>query len=307
MQFPKQRFPKKRLLVVTLTASAVAVGLLLNAVSSPGRASSEHARPTDLSDSTASNLSESSSAATTRESTLAEVLEIATEARAAMVHQLESYTARFVKQEATDGGQLGEETEIQLKVQTRFRNGTEAGAMRAYLRFTAPDSVRGREVIWAEDLHDGKLLVHEAGLLGLAPIPPLDPNGFLAMRGQRYPISEIGIVRLVEKLIERGQVDLENPDIKVTITPNFLLDEVPGELIQVTRAKPAGTKDDFSLAEIVMDPKRQLILRYRSFGWPKQAGEAAPLQESYTYHDIQTNVGLTDLDFDPTNPEYGFP
>ena len=57
----------------------------------------------------------------------------------------------------------------------------------------------------------------------------------------------------------------------------------------------------------MIDPTRQLILRYRSFGWPSSADEVAPLQESYTYHDIQTNVDLTELDFDPKNPEYGYP
>jgi len=29
--------------------------------------------------------------------------------------------------------------------------------------------------------------------------------------------------------------------------------------------------------------------------------------ESYTYHDIETNVGLTDEDFKPDNPSYNCP
>ncbi|WP_372721787.1 DUF1571 domain-containing protein [Novipirellula sp.] len=301
------KFLNKHVLLGGAAFGVVAVVLLINAVTSSGRGSSERVLPTDLSDSSSHHSNDSAQQPKTRESSLEEVIQIATQSRVAMTRSLHSYTARFVKQEVDSSGVLGEQTEMQLKVQTRFRDGDETAGKRVYLHFLAPESVKGREVIWAEDLHDGKLLVHEAGLLGLAPIPPLDPNGFLAMRGQRYPISEIGIVRLVEKLIERGQQDLGNPDIQVTITRDFLLDKVSADLIQVKRAKPSGKEDDFSLAEIVIDPARQLILRYRSFGWPPSADEVAPLQESYTYHDIQTNVDLTELDFDPKNPEYGYP
>ncbi|GAA5509233.1 DUF1571 domain-containing protein [Novipirellula caenicola] len=300
------KYPNKHVVLGGFVFALVAAVLLFSTVPSSGRGSSQRVLPTDLSNSE-SQTDDDLQTPKTRPSSLEEVLQIATRARAEMARSLHSYTARFVKQEVDHSGLLGEQTEMLLKVQTRFRNGDESAGKRVYLRFLAPESVKGREVIWAEDLHDGKLLVHEAGLLGMAPIPPLDPNGFLAMRGQRYPISQIGIVRLVEKLIERGQEDLGNPDIDVTITQDFLFDDISADLIQVKRAKPSGKEGDFSLAEIVIDPTRQLIVRYRSFGWPESSEEVAPLQESYTYHDIQTNVDLTELDFDPKNPEYGYP
>ena len=247
----------------------------------------------------------------TQQATLDDVLQLARAARVAMNENLDDYKARFVKQEIDTSGVLTEETEIQLKVQTRLRGDDDDAPMRVYLHFLSPESVKGREVIWAADMHDGKLVAHEGGLLGFTTVH-LDPTGFLAMRGQRYPIYEIGMVRLVEKLIERGEKDLGNPDITVTITDDFELDEVVAKLIQVRRAKPSGAEDDFSLAEIVIDPERQLILRYRSYGWPStdaegEESEVVPLQESYTYHDIKVNVGLTEEDFNPSNPEYRYP
>jgi len=131
----------------------------------------------------------------------------------------------------------------------------------------------------------------------------------LAMQGQRYPISEIGMVKLTEKLIERGEKDRNNPDITVKMVPDesYADEGIDAQLIQVNRAKPSDSPDDFSLAEIVFDPKRQLILSYRSFGWPEQEGDELPLLESYTYRDVKINVGLSEKDFDPTNPEYSFP
>ncbi|TWT80869.1 hypothetical protein CA13_23150 [Planctomycetes bacterium CA13] len=273
------------------------------AMRSPGNATSESISTVErLSD----NLRLESVETDTRASSIAEVLEIARAARVAMAGNLKDYTARFVKQEVDTSGLLGETTEMNVKVQTRLRDGSDNAPMRVYLGFESPESVRGREVIWAKDLHDGQLVVHEAGLLGMITLR-LDPTGMLAMRGQRYPIYEIGLVRLVEKLIERGGKDLDNPDIQVTITKEVPFDDVSAELIQVKRSKPSDEEDDFSLAEIVMDPNRQLVLSYRSFGWPADEGEKPPLQESYAYHDIQTNVGLAETDFDPQNSAYQFP
>lgn len=242
-----------------------------------------------------------------RSLTMADVLAMAEAALENMRSDLPDYSARFVKQEQDANGVLGEPTEIQLKVQTRFRDGADDAPRRAYLRFTKPSSLNGREVLWGEDLYDGKMAVHEVGMiLGLKTIW-LDPNGLIAMQGQRYPVSEVGLVKLVEKLIERGLVDRDNPEIKVNQRTDQVLDEKPVDLIEVTRAKPSGEPDDFSRAEIIVDPERQLILSYRAFGWPESIGKEAPLLESYTYHDLQTNIGLTDADFDTKNPNYDFP
>lgn len=242
-----------------------------------------------------------------RERTMGEVLEMARAARERMAQSLDDYTARFVKREVDTKGVAGEETEMLMKVQTRLRGDTEEAPMRVYLKFQRPDAVQGREVMWAEDANDGKMAVFENYFpLSLKTIW-LDPNGYLAMQGQRYPISEIGLVRLVEKLIERGEKDRDNPDIEVTIESDHVFDEVAAELIQVKRKKPGGGEDDFSLAEIVIDPERQLIVSYRSFGWPETADAPAPLLESYQYHDLQINVGLSEADFDTNNPSYAFP
>ena len=127
------------------------------------------------------------------------------------------------------------------------------------------------------------------------------------MQGQKYPISEIGLVRLVEKLIERGAEDLDNPDISISINRDHVHDERPAKLIRIRRSQPSGKQDDFSLAEITIDIERNLVVAYRSFGWPAKEGEPPPLLESYFYYDLETNVGLSEQDFDPTNSQYEFP
>jgi len=239
--------------------------------------------------------------------TMSDVLDMAQAARDHLSTTLNDYTARFVKQELDSNGVLGPESEILMKVQTRLRNESNDAPMRVYMAFNTPQNVKGREVIWGADLYDGKMAVHEVGLLlGLKTLW-LDPTGFLAMQGQKFPISEIGILKLIDKLIERGELDRDNPDISVTVIPDQKIDEIPTQVIQIRRSKPSDNEDDFSLAEIVLDSERQLILSYRAFGWPAQKGDDPPLVESYSYHDVKTNVGLKKSDFDPKNPEYNFP
>ncbi len=238
--------------------------------------------------------------------TMSQVLVIAEDALDAMRRSVNDYTATLVKQESIDGT-LSEATKMELKVMCVHRGGdqTDSQPMRVYLRFVAPDSVAGREVIWAQDLNQGQLLVHEGGFLGLVTLY-LDPLGPIAMQGQRYPISEIGLTKLLQKLIERGEQDRDSPDVSVTLTKGIKLDGLDVQLISVTRRQPTTGENNFSRAEIVFDAERQIPLRYTAFGWPTDNGPA-PLLESYTYTDVKLNVGLADVDFDPQNPAYNYP
>lgn len=260
--------------------------------------------------STADSVSTSRSSATgdaTVAWSMLEVLERAEQALGRFRAEVGDYTATLIKQEAI-GGILGEEHRMSIKVQCRHRPGDPDGhyPLRVYMHFDHPESTAGREVIWAEDLHDGKLVAHEAGLLGLLTVR-LDPTGMIAMRGQKYPITDIGLTNLMEKLVERGRKDFDNPEVTVTLTRGVVLEGMACDLIEVMRTSPTGQPDDFSRAEIWFDPVRLLPVRYAAYGWPQPAGgDAAPLLESYTYLDVRTNVGLTDADFDPANPGYQF-
>jgi hypothetical protein len=247
---------------------------------------------------------------------MAEVLSLAERSLDRFRVRVGDYTATLVKQEAVNG-KLGDPQKIAIKVQCTHR--PEAPdvrhPLRVYLRFESPSNVAGREVIWAEDLHDAKMVVHEAGILGLMSLR-LEPTGLIAMQGQRYPITEIGLTNLLEKLVARGRQDLDNPDVSVNVVQGLELEGLVCDRIEVVRRKPSGKADDFSRAEIWFDPRTEFPIRYSAYGWradrnkgsdPKTPPAPGDLIESYTYLDIRANVGLTEADFDPENPEYQFP
>ena len=130
----------------------------------------------------------------------------------------------------------------------------------------------------------------------------------IAMQGQRYPVSEIGMIRLGQRLIQRGEHLRGETGISITTEPSTDdPDRVEKVVYTIARSQPTGRDDDFRTARITIDFQRQLILGYESDGWPPNPDAPPPLIESYRYENVRPNVGLSDADFEVTNPAYHFP
>lgn len=234
------------------------------------------------------------------------VLELAHDAVKKMKLEVRDYTATLLKRERI-GGSLGGESEMELKVinPQLATEGNAAIPMHVYLKFNSPASSKGREVIWIEGVNKNQIVAHEGGFKNIMRMN-LDPEGTIAMLGNRYPITGIGLIRLVEKLIEKGTRDRELGPCDVQIIENEKVGDRPCKLIQVTHPKPEKGMD-FHIAQIFFDSERMIPLRYAAFGWPKKEGEQPPLEEEYTYLNVKLNVGLTAEDFNPDNPSYKYP
>jgi|GEM_PF-1113697 len=248
-----------------------------------------------------------------RSATLEEALTIARQGLEHLQKNLIDYRGRLVKQELVDGT-LTPRTEMEFKIRNRraaVPNQTPAQSMAVYLRFLSPENVQGREVLWVEDENRGKLIAHEAGLLGLTNIS-LDPRGSLAMRGNRYPLPEIGFVNLIETLLTRSALIDSHGGADVIFHENYTVGDRSCLLIEVrpratsSTSIPKNLPFDFSLAKIAIDSDRNIPLYYAAYGIPASPSTPPPLQEEYTYLDVQLNVGLTPLDFQTINPAYNF-
>lgn len=233
------------------------------------------------------------------------VLKLARTEFEAFSESVVDYTAVMLKRERI-GGKLGEENRIAIKIINR-RIDANMGQipLHVYLHFESPKNVRGREVIWVEGKNEGKLTAHEAGLFNLMSVT-LPPEGNLAMMGNKYPITGIGMGNLYKKLIEKGERDRRSGNCEVTIRENERFDNSNVVLIEVKHPKKQADYD-FHIARIYLDTQRHLPLRYESYLWPDMPNDDPPLEEQYTYQEIQLNVGLSESDFDPKNPAYQFP
>ena len=219
---------------------------------------------------------------------------------------IKDYTAIVVKREQI-GGVIGDYEFIGCKIRNRqTENGQTIVPFSVYMTFLKPAAVKGREVIYVENHNNGNLVAHEGGMKGrFLPTVSLDPHGMMAMRNQRYPITEMGIENLVVKLIEKGERDKLQGDCKVDFLKGA---KVGGRQCTVLSVKHEEKRPcfDFHVAQIFIDDQLNIPVRYAAYEWPAVPGGEPVLLEEYTYQNIKTNVGLTDADFDQKNPKYSF-
>jgi hypothetical protein len=158
-------------------------------------------------------------------------------------------------------------------------------------------------VIWIEGANDGKLVGHEPGLFNFARYQ-LPPDGLIAMVGQRYPIWEIGLEKLVESIVLGGEErKQERCDVE------FLEGTVDGHSCTISQVTHLEKKPQHTvyMAQLFIDDERKIPLRYVAYLWPEAEGEDPPMDQECTYQDVKLNLGLTDMDFDPDNPDYNYP
>ena len=216
------------------------------------------------------------------------------------------YTAILVKRERIDGV-LGQHEFMSIKVRNRkVSQGAIVQPLSVYLSFLKPASVQGREVIYVENQNDGNIVAHEGGFKGkFLPTVTIPPNGMLAMRGQRYPMTDIGVENLIIKLIERGEQARQFPDVQCDFRKNARVKDRVCTVLEVTQPTKHPQLEFFK-AQVFIDDELNVPVRYIAYDWPAREGAPLEVLEEYNYLDLKVNVGLTDADFDPRNPSYNF-
>lgn len=232
-------------------------------------------------------------------------LQVAREGLDHIKQNVKDYTCTIIKRERIKG-ELTDHQFMAAKIRQRQEQaGRVTTPFSVYMRFLKPASVAGREVIWVEGRNNGSLIAHEAGLLNFKRVS-LAPDGFVAMMGQRYPISKIGVQNLIEELLVKGERDRKYGECEVKFFEDALINKRPCRMIQVMH--PVKREHfDFYKAQIFIDKELKIPVRYAAWSWPEQPGGEPVLEEEYTYVDVKLNVGLDDTDFDPDNPDYNYP
>lgn len=231
-------------------------------------------------------------------------IKLAMEGRGRCVKEITDYTATLVRRERVDG-QLKDYEYIFTKVRNRHVDEGNDIPFSCYMYFLKPGTVKGRELIYIEGQNDGKFVVHEGGAGGVLPNLWLAPDGPLAMKGQRYPMTKFGIQNLIDQMIDRAKKDRKHKECKVTFRKGAEINKRKCTLIQVQHPvrRPYF---DFHVAQIFIDDELKLPVRYAAYDWPRAEGARPQLLEEYTYVNIEVNVGLENVDFDPKNQNYNF-
>jgi len=214
------------------------------------------------------------------------------------IEQIQDYSATVAKRERI-GGTLRNYEYYFIKVRHK--------PFSVYLYFLSPENLRGQEVIYVDGKNNGKMWAHTVGIRGsLIGTVSLSPTGVIAMKDQRYPMTEIGIKNLIRRLIEVGQQDMKYGECEVRFFRGAKINDRTCTCLQVVHPVPRRNFL-FHIARIFVDDELNIPIRYEAHGWPTEPGGPPVLLEEYTYLNIKLNNGFTDLDFDPKNPNYAFP
>lgn len=209
----------------------------------------------------------------------------------AMAHryqQVTDYTANFLKQEVVNGKLLPRES-IFMKFGKPFN---------VYMGWRmAPH--KGREILYARGKYNGKLIGHEGGFFSFITLS-LDPRGGRAMRGNRYPITEAGIGKIIARVLK--DVERGNQEGVLRLTDGGTVELFGRRMRMIAVGLPDDPERGYSAPKINLwiDVENGLPCKAEFFDWDGRK------VESYGYKDLRLNVGLMDADFDRNNDMYRF-
>jgi hypothetical protein len=174
-----------------------------------------------------------------------------------------------------------------------------------YLRFV--DANSGREVIYAGPRYRNQLQAHEppGSFRNIVGTVSLDPTSPTAMAEGRHPITQIGMQRMLEALIEQWDAETKFGESNCQFYPNAKLQGTECQVCECTHPTPRR-QFKFHRSRLYIDKKTNLPVRIEQWGFPPGGSGEPYLIEEYTYTDIKPNVGLTDTDFDVRNRRYHF-
>jgi hypothetical protein len=146
------------------------------------------------------------------------------------------------------------------------------------------------------------MVVREAGLKRMLGKMNLDPQGAVAMRGQKYPITRVGIRNLTAELIRQFEADAKYAECEVShkTDPEIKISGRPATMVQIVHP---NRRQNFRahIARLFFDNELGIPIHYDAYLWPQQPGGRPPLDESFTYTNLKINNGYTARDFDANN------
>ncbi len=244
-----------------------------------------------------SNANADVAAAATGAHPLQPALDLAQQGLAKINANIRDYSCTVVKRERIDG-KLGDHEYMFAKIRQQ--------PFSVYLYFLGPDAVKGQEVIYVTGRNDGNMLAHAgSGVRAMVGTVSLKPQSMLAMQGNRYPVTEIGVENLAKRLVEVAEHDKQFGECEVNFYPNAKVNGRVCTCVQVVHPVPRRNFR-FHLARVFIDDELSIPIRYEAYDWPQEAGGQPVLLEEYTYMNVKINNGFTDIDFDPKNTAYKF-
>jgi outer membrane lipoprotein-sorting protein len=202
--------------------------------------------------------------------------------------RVDHYTATFLLQERVDR-ELGPNQRLILK----FKK-----PLKIYLRWLEGKH-EGRQALYPAGVDGNELWVRLPLLVGAVTVS-LDPQSPRARKGSRHPITDAGIGKLLDLITENASRGLQRGELTIEDRGQHTTFDRPAQRY-ILHFPDDPAKGYYCMTAIIdVDRQYQLPVYAEIFDWHGK------LIERYGYLDVRLNPGLTEADFDPKNPAYGF-
>jgi outer membrane lipoprotein-sorting protein len=165
-----------------------------------------------------------------------------------------------------------------------------------YLKWTEGHG-KGSESLYNKDQNGDKMLVHLPGLYKFF-VFSMEPDGKRALKNNRHSIDQVHFGFFIEMIKNNLQMANGDPETKISFDGEETLDGV--ETMGYSGQFPTGKRYYGKRVKVNISKENHLPIRIEVFD------ENQKLEESYYFTEIILNADLTDADFNPDNPEYGF-
>ena len=201
---------------------------------------------------------------------------------------VESYTAIVHKQQRVAGTLHPQET-IAIKFAKPFS---------MYLKWIS-EPYEGSELLYVVGWNENRARAHRGGFWKFV-VRDLDPRDPVLMADNLRPVTDLGIGELIKTVAVNVRSAIEAGYISVAQIGE---ESVYGRKTRILDVDlPSGTVGGYGGYRMVInqDIESKLLIRIRVYDRQGQ------LVENYGYENLDIDAGLTDSDFDPGNPAYGF-
>ncbi len=217
----------------------------------------------------------------------------------AKLSKLGGYAATFVKQERV-AGTLSELQVIQFRM--------SHGPTKVMMKWQGGKD-DGQRVLYSEGENEGDMLVRKAkGFEARLGVLSLNPEGAIAMKYSRYPVTQAGLLQLTKIIrLHRAQDLKAESGVNVTMLERQSLDNREAITFTIEYDRPELSPDEkheYRKLIIFIDNESRLPVCIRGYGWPdKIAGakrdqlDQTTLIELYAYKNVDLKATFLAEDF----------
>jgi hypothetical protein len=170
---------------------------------------------------------------------------------------------------------------------------------RFYLRWISGPA-RGREMLYPNGDGD-RVLVYEPGVLTGWFTAVLEPGSQHVLKQSRHPVTDIGIGRLIEIIVDNVRHGLGAGELEIVDRGTITDGGRSERRLELVWPRVAERRYYAHRAVVGVDVTTGLAVTATIFDADDR------MVEDYAYRDLRLNPPLTAVDFDAANPGYRFP